>query len=77
MHRSVTAVWRSSSWNRRRVRNADRAIRSKGAVTPYRDGKKSEGLEGWLLRFATGKGERLSVLPANVRLEDLARAVQH
>jgi hypothetical protein len=48
-----------------------------GPVTLYRDGKNSEGLEGSLVRFGTRKGERISALPANVRFEDLAHAVQH
>ncbi len=48
-----------------------------GAVALYRDGKKSETLEGSLLRFATRKGERIAVLPSKVRLEDVARGVQH
>lgn len=46
-----------------------------GPAALYRDGKKAEKLDGAMLRFATRKGERIVVLPADARLEDVRRAV--
>jgi len=39
----------------------------------YRDGKKSESLEGSLLRLATRKGEKLVLVAAGAKPEDYRR----
>jgi hypothetical protein len=46
-----------------------------GEVTLYRDGAKAEGLNGTMLRFATRKGERVTVLAAGTSLADARRPV--
>ena len=46
-----------------------------GAVTLFRDGRKSEQLEGPLLTFATRRGETITVAPSGVDPADLKRAV--
>ena len=37
-----------------------------GAVTLYRNGKKSENLKGKLLRFDTQKNERITIAPKGI-----------
>jgi hypothetical protein len=46
-----------------------------GEATLYRDGAKAEGLKGTMLRFATKKGERVTVLAAGASPADARRVV--
>jgi len=46
-----------------------------GEVTLYRDGPKAEQLKGTMLRFATKKGERVTVLPTGTAPADVRRQV--
>jgi len=46
-----------------------------GEVTLYRDGVKTESMKGTMLRFATTKGERVTVLPVGAALADARRTV--
>ncbi len=46
----------------------------KAAVSLYRNGQPAGSLSGDSLRFPTGKGERITIVPADTRLETLRRS---
>ena len=46
-----------------------------GSVDVYRDGRKSEGVSGAMLRLATRKGERLVLVAAGTDPASVRRAV--
>ncbi len=48
----------------------------KTPVVLYRDGRKTERIEGSLLQFKTGKGERIILVPAGKTLEQVKRSLQ-